>query len=206
MRVITGTKRGRKLRTPEGLDVRPTTDKVKESIFSIVQFAVPGAVVLDLFAGTGQLGIEALSRGAAKCLFIEKAAKTATLTEENITLCGFSDRSAIKRTDALSFLKNCPYRFDIAFLDPPYDSNLLAECLPALAPHMSENGIVIAEHDGSFFPEDSYGDLKLIKQYRYGQIYLSKFVSGEENEGGDEVDSVDGASDESNEDSEGGET
>jgi 16S rRNA (guanine(966)-N(2))-methyltransferase RsmD len=180
MRVITGTKRGRRLKTPEGLDVRPTTDKVKESVFSIVQFAVPGAIVLDLFAGTGQLGIEALSRGASKCLFIEKAQKTALLTEENVNLCGFGDKSAIKRTDAVTFLKNCPYWFDVAFLDPPYDSNLLAESLPLLANHMSRGGIVIAEHDGSFFPEESYGELKLVKQYRYGQIYLSKFVFGGE--------------------------
>jgi 16S rRNA (guanine(966)-N(2))-methyltransferase RsmD len=180
MRVITGTKRGRKLKTPEGLDVRPTTDKVKESVFSIVQFAVPGAIVLDLFAGTGQLGIEALSRGASKCLFIEKAQKTALLTEENVNLCGFGDKSAIKRTDAVTFLKNCPYWFDLAFLDPPYDSNLLADCLPLLANHMSDNGIVIAEHDGNFFPEENYGELRLVKQYRYGQIYLSKFVQGGE--------------------------
>ncbi|MDR0903724.1 MAG: 16S rRNA (guanine(966)-N(2))-methyltransferase RsmD [Ruminococcus sp.] len=191
MRVITGTKRGRRLKTPEGLDVRPTTDKVKESIFSIVQFAVPGAVVLDLFAGTGQLGIEALSRGASKCLFVEKAMKTAILTEENVNLCGFGDKSAIKRTDAASFLKNCPYWFDIAFLDPPYDSNLLADCLPLLASHMSDNGIVIAEHDGSFIPDESYGELRLVKQYRYGQIYLSKFVFGGE-DGGDIGEDEDG--------------
>jgi 16S rRNA (guanine(966)-N(2))-methyltransferase RsmD len=174
MRVITGTHRGRKLKTPEGFDIRPTTDKVKESIFSIVQFAVPGAVVLDLFAGTGQLGIEAMSRGAAKCLFVEKSREAAEITEANIETCRMADRTTLKRTDAVSFLKTCPYRFDIAFLDPPYDSSLLAQTLPLLPALMSDNGIVIAEHNANFIPEDCYGeDLKLVKQYKYGMIVLS---------------------------------
>jgi 16S rRNA (guanine(966)-N(2))-methyltransferase RsmD len=186
MRVITGTKRGRKLKTPEGFEVRPTTDKVKESVFSIVQFAVPGASVLDLFAGTGQLGIEALSRGANKCMFIEKSAKVSQLVEENINLCGFGDRAVIKRGEAAAFLKNCPYGFDIAFLDPPYDSNLLNECLPLVANVMNDNGIVIAEHDGKFFPDDCYGEkLRLVKQYRYGGIFLSKFIQGGDDDTGE---------------------
>jgi 16S rRNA (guanine(966)-N(2))-methyltransferase RsmD len=190
MRVITGSERGRKLKTPEGFEIRPTTDKVKESIFSIVQFAVPGAAVLDLFAGTGQLGIEALSRGAKKCLFIEKSVKAAEVTESNIAICKFGDRSSLRRADAVSFLKSCPYRFDIAFLDPPYDSNLLADTLPLLAPLMSENGIVIAEHDKHFIPEDIYGGrLRLTKQYRYGLVNLSKFeVKSDVTDGDAEVD------------------
>jgi 16S rRNA (guanine(966)-N(2))-methyltransferase RsmD len=176
MRVITGSKRGRKLRTLEGLDVRPTTDKVKEAMFSAVQFAVPGAIVLDLFAGSGQLGIEALSRGASKCLFIEQSAKAAEVVADNIGVCGFGDRSSLRRTDAVSFLKTCPYRFDIAFLDPPYDSNLLSQTLPLLEPLLTEGAIVIAEHDRNFIPEDQYGSrLKLTKQYRYGIVNVSKF-------------------------------
>jgi 16S rRNA (guanine(966)-N(2))-methyltransferase RsmD len=189
MRVITGTHRGRRLKTPEGYDIRPTTDKVKESIFSIIQFAVPGAVVLDLFAGTGQLGIEAMSRGASKCLFVERSRDSAEITQANIDTCGFTDRTTLKTTDAVSFLKTCPYRFDIAILDPPYDSSLLAQTLPLLPPLLSENGIVIAEHNAAFIPEECYGeDLRLVKQYRYGMIILSKFAklakSADNDEGG----------------------
>jgi 16S rRNA G966 N2-methylase RsmD len=118
-----------------------------------------------------------MSRGASKCLFVERSRESAEITQANINTCGFGDRTSLKITDAVSFLKTCPYKFDIAILDPPYDSNLLAQTLPLLSKLLSENGVVIAEHNASFIPEDLYGeDLRLVKQYKYGTIVLSKFA------------------------------
>ncbi|MDR0947284.1 MAG: 16S rRNA (guanine(966)-N(2))-methyltransferase RsmD [Ruminococcus sp.] len=178
MRVITGSARGRRLKTPDGFDVRPTTDKVKESIFSIIQFNIPGAAVLDLFSGSGQLGIEALSRGAKSCTFVDKSPESVKITLENITACGFLDISTVKRNDAESFVKICSgrgERFDIAFLDPPYDSSLLGNILPNLADIMNDGGIVILEHGNNFIPADSYaGKLFFDKSYSYGKINLTK--------------------------------
>ena len=96
MRVITGTCRGRRLLEPVGRDVRPTADQVKEAMFNIIQFDVEGRKVLDLFAGTGQLGIEALSRGAADCLFVDSARDSVRLVQENLRRCGLA-RSAVRR-------------------------------------------------------------------------------------------------------------
>ena len=106
MRVITGTARGRVLKELEGLETRPTTGKVKESLFSIIQFDVEGRRVLDLFAGTGQLGIEALSRGAAECVFIDRRADAVKLIQENLALCRLADRARVRQGDALPCLRS----------------------------------------------------------------------------------------------------
>ena len=129
MRVITGTARGRKLKDLPGLDTRPTTDKVKESIFNIVQFDIEGRRVLDLFAGTGQLGIEALSRGAEKCVFVDQSREAAKVIGENVKTTGFENRSRVAQGDAISFLTSCREKFGLAFLDPPYASDLLDKAL-----------------------------------------------------------------------------
>lgn len=121
MRVITGTARGRKLRTPENYDIRPTTDVVKEAIFNIVQFDVEGRRVLDLFAGTGQLGIEALSRGAASCVFIDSDKAAAAIVRDNLKACGLEGQ--VLQADAIGYLDSCG-KFDLIFIDPPYDSGL----------------------------------------------------------------------------------
>ena len=118
MRVITGTAKGKRLVTPEGKEItRPTGDKVKEGIFSSIQFILEGADVLDLFAGSGQLGIEALSRGAKTAVFVDKAKEAQKCISENIKNCGFADRSRVKTMDALLYLSGAMERFDIAFLD-----------------------------------------------------------------------------------------
>jgi 16S rRNA (guanine(966)-N(2))-methyltransferase RsmD len=179
MRVITGSARGRKLKSPDGFDIRPTTDKVKESIFSIIQFNIAGAEILDLFAGSGQLGIEALSRGASGCTFVDKSPDAVKTVLDNIATCGFGDRSTVKRNDAESYVKMCSdrdFRFDVALLDPPYASALLGNILPNLAKIMNDGGIVILEHGNSFIPAESYGGrLFFDKSYSYGKINLSKF-------------------------------
>ena len=113
MRVITGSARGRRLKDLPGLDTRPTTDKVKESIFNIVQFDVEGRRVLDLFAGTGQLGIEALSRGAEKCVFVDRSREAVKVVKENVTSTGFENQSQVIQGDGVSFLTSCREKFEI---------------------------------------------------------------------------------------------
>lgn len=168
MRVITGTARGKRLRTLEGDDVRPTTDKVKEAIFSIIQFDIPQAKVLDLFAGSGQLGIEALSRGAKSCVFVDKNRQALNYIRENTENCGFSDFSRIVSADAADYLKNCP-DFDIALLDPPYSKGILLEVLPLLERRMNPGGTVVCEHEGGLSLPESFGRLKKAREYSYGK-------------------------------------
>jgi len=175
MRVITGTARGRKLRDLPGLDTRPTTDKVKESMFNIVQFDVEGRKVLDLFSGTGQLGIEALSRGAASCVFVDSSRGAARVIEENLRLTGLDGRARVVQGDALGFLGACRDKFALAFLDPPYDSLLLEQALFRMAEIdiMQENGIIVCESAaGASLPalRDPYARGR---EYRYGKIKLT---------------------------------
>ena len=116
MRVITGSARGRKLKTPENYDIRPTTDNVKESVFNIIQFDIEGRRVLDLFAGTGQLGIECLSRGASSAVFVDQSREAVKIVKENLKACGLT--GTVVQADAMSFLRTCG-KFDIIFVDPP---------------------------------------------------------------------------------------
>ena len=175
MRVITGQARGMKLITLEGDDVRPTTDMVKEAIFSIIQFSVPGAKVLDLFAGSGQLGIEALSRGASSCTFIDRNKAAVDAVRENLAHCKLVDSAKVENTDSLNFLKLTPAKYDIAFLDPPYRQGILDKAMPLLGRVMNEGAVAVCEHEKEYQPAESYGDLKLRKRYKYGKIMLSVY-------------------------------
>lgn len=168
MRVITGSARGKRLKTLEGEDVRPTTDKVKEAIFSIIQFDLPEAKVLDLFAGSGQLGIEALSRGAKSCVFVDKNRQAINIIKENVESCGFSDFSRILNADSADYLKNCP-DFDIALLDPPYSNGILNDILPLLEKRISDGGTVVCEHEGGLSLPEEFGKLKKAREYSYGK-------------------------------------
>lgn len=148
MRVITGSARGRKLVTVEGTEiVRPTADSVKEAIFSAIQFEIEGRTVLDLFAGSGQLGIEALSRGAAECWFVDSAAQSIRAVRENVAATGFEDKAHIMSMPFSAFLKSTNATFDVAVLDPPYNRDLLRKALPLLVPKMSERGVIVCEHE-----------------------------------------------------------
>ena len=144
MRVITGKARGRRLREPKGMDIRPTTDMVKEAVFNILQFELEGARVLDLFAGTGQLGIEALSRGAAEAVFVDGSSAAVKIVRENLKLCGFEAR--VLQGDAIGYLPSLG-RFDVVFLDPPYDSGLLEKALEVIenVDLLSDGGIIVCE-------------------------------------------------------------
>ena len=177
MRIIAGMARGRKLREPSGVAIRPTTDMVKESIFNIVQFDVEGRAVLDLFAGTGQLGIEALSRGAVRVTFVDESLEALKLVKKNIELAGFSDNTDIVRSDALEFL-NRGTRYDLIFLDPPYNSGLLEKALKAINQFdiLKDNGIIVCESKvGKVMPELS-APYEKRKEYRYGTVKITLYV------------------------------
>ena len=175
MRIISGLARGRKLKEPQGLDTRPTTDKVKESIFNIVQFDVEGRRVLDLFAGTGQLGLEALSRGAERCTFVDQRREAAALVRENVKLCRFEDRARVAQEEALSFLSSCREKFDVVFLDPPYQSGLLEKTLERLTQFdiLREHGIIVCESGTEWSVPTLAPPYEAGREYRYGQIKLT---------------------------------
>lgn len=146
MRVITGTARGTKLKTPEGMLTRPTTDRVKEALFNIIQFDIAGDV-LDLFAGTGQLGIEALSRGASRAVFVDHRQDAAALVRENLRRTHFEDRGEVVCTDFTQYLARCRRKFRLIFLDPPYAEKSLETAIQRLSEIdiLSDGGIIITE-------------------------------------------------------------
>ena len=182
MRVITGTARGRKLVTLEGDDVRPTTDEVKESLFNIIQFDVEGALVLDLFAGRGQIGIEAISRGARQAVFVDKSKKSIEIIKQNLKTTGFEKKAAVLNCDSLAFLLRRSEKYDIAFLDPPYAKGILQNALEGVASVMNENGIIICECSlGEELPEQ-VGDFVVFKEYKYGKTLLVSYKIPEKQE------------------------
>ena len=176
MRVITGSARGRRLKELQGMDTRPTTDKVKESLFSIVQFDIEGRRVLDLFAGTGQLGIEALSRGAEQAGFVERRSDAVQLVRENLELCRLQDRAHVVSGDAMNYLKSGE-RFDLIFLDPPYASGLLQQALEQIAKFdiCREHGIIVAESAADQALPVLPAPYCLYREYRYGKIKLTVY-------------------------------
>ena len=164
MRVITGTARGMALTTLDGEATRPTLAKVKEALFSAIQFDIEGRRVLDLFAGSGQLGIEALSRGALKCVFTDQSQNAIEVIKRNVQKTGFLKESVVCRTDYASFLRGTKETFDIAFLDPPYGNGLLIKAMALLPEVMSEYGIVVCEHPSDEHLPDSFGGFELQKE------------------------------------------
>ena len=178
MRVITGQARGRKLISPEGYDVRPTTDKVKESIFNIIQFQLADAVVLDLFAGSGQLGIEALSRGAAKAVFVDSSRKSLEVVKKNIELCRFQSVSRTFLGDASAFLRATAEKFDVVFLDPPYHNNLCVTALGLLDGAVNDDAIIICETQNDEELPESIGRFTVERVYTYSSIKLTVYRAG----------------------------
>ena len=175
MRVITGTARGRKLMEPRGMEIRPTTDQVKEAAYNIVQFDVEGRRVLDLFAGTGQMGIEALSRGAASCTFIDAGREAVALVKENLKRCQL--QAQVLQTDAISYLSTCG-AYDLIFLDPPYDTDLLERALMAIEQFdiLSEGGIILCESRREKPLPALSAPYCLKKEYRYGKLKLTVYT------------------------------
>ncbi len=175
MRVITGSARGRKLKTPENDDIRPTTDNVKEAVFNIIQFDVEGRRVLDLFAGTGQLGIEALSRGAAEAVFVDRDREAVKIVKENLKTCSL--QAAVRQEDALTALRR-DEKFDLIFVDPPYDAGLYGDVLETIksVDKLTDGGIIICEaRRDEPLPEldPPYGKRK---EYRYGKVKIAVYT------------------------------
>ncbi len=175
MRVITGSARGRRLETLEGESVRPTADRIKEAVFSIIQFETEGRVFLDLFAGSGQMGIEALSRGAKEAYFVDSAKKSVETVKRNLKATKLEDNARVFNADFRSFLAAHSEKFDIVFLDPPYKTGMLQEALELSAQAVKETGVIIAENPMDEEILSNYGDFTLDRQYRYGKIKISTF-------------------------------
>lgn len=175
MRVITGSARGKKLKTLDGLDVRPTTDRVKEGIFNVIQFDLPGTRFLDLFAGSGQIGIEALSRGAEYAVFIDESPKAQQVVKENLQSAGLFRQSRVMSMEAGRYLESSREKFDIAYLDPPYQKEILPEILPKTAAVMAPEGMILCEHLKEDVLPECVSGYTLAKRYTYGKICVSVY-------------------------------
>jgi len=170
VRVITGIARGRRLETLPGEETRPTTEKVKESLFSAIQFDIEGRRVLDLFAGSGQLGIEALSRGASGCVFVDKNTQAVQVIRRNLQHTGLAAAAQVLSTDALSYLTRPKDRFDLVFLDPPYDAGLLVPALEKVTPLVNDGGIIVCETDDTTELAQQIDRFSLSRTYRFGHV------------------------------------
>ena len=175
MRVVAGTARGTVLKTPDGLLTRPTADRVKEAVFSILHFDVQDAVVLDLFGGTGQLGIEALSRGAKSAVFVDAGEPACKLIRENLRRTKLEVEGKVVRADYMDYLKRCRETFDIILLDPPYAEVFLENALKCIAEIdiLQSGGIIVTERPvGKELPWEFEGFARS-KDYKYGNTVLS---------------------------------
>ncbi len=173
MRVISGEKRGTKLFSLEGDNTRPTLDRVKESLFNIIQFDLVDSVFLDLFAGSGQIALEALSRGANSAVLVDSSAKAIAICKKNISATKFSDKAKVVNADYACFLLGNKQEYDIAFLDPPYNEGILQDVLPKLASFMKNEGIIICEHSLDDVLPETVEHFKKSKSYKYGKIMLT---------------------------------
>ena len=177
MRIIAGELKGRRLMTPQDNRVRPTTDKVKEAVFSMVQSYLPDGVVIDCFAGTGSLGLEAVSRGARHVYFIDKDKASIRLVKENVAYCGVGDRATILWADYERALGKVDQQADVIFLDPPYDAGIIEDVIGCIIEkdRLAEDGIIVCEH--SFYdsmPEEISG-LTVLKSKKYGKIGITVY-------------------------------
>ena len=175
MRVITGKARGVQLKTPEGMQTRPTADRVKEALFSIINFDIPGAKVLDLFGGTGQLGIEALSRGAASAVFVDAREDSCKLIRENLKRTKLEQDAKVVRSDYLDYLNRCREQYNIIFLDPPYAEVFLENAIKKITEIdiLQSDGIIVAERPlGKELPWEFEGFTRS-KDYKYGKVLLT---------------------------------
>lgn len=175
MRVITGIAKGMKLETLDGDETRPTSDRVKESIFNIIQFDIEGRRALDLFAGSGQLGIEALSRGARSAVFVDNSGAAARVIRNNLEKTRLLGNSRVIQSNYDSYLRTCHEQFELIFLDPPYQSKMLQKSLEIISEFdiLAIRGIIICEHPDtgklSFTDMGKYD----VKDYQYGKTIIS---------------------------------
>ena len=175
MRVITGKARGVQLKTPEGMLTRPTADRVKEALFSIINFDLPGAVVLDLFGGTGQLGIEALSRGANSAVFVDQREDACKIIRENLRRTKLETQAKVVRSDYLDYLRRSREQFDIILLDPPYAEVFLENALKCIAEIdiLKTGGIIVAERPVEKELPFEFEGYTRSRDYKYGKTLLT---------------------------------
>ena len=173
MRVITGLAKGKRLKTLEGNDVRPTPERVKEAVFSAIQFELEGRSFLDLFAGSGQMGIEALSRGAAFCLFADANPEAAEMVRANLAHTGFTEQAKVIRGDYAAVLAGLDRTFDFIFLDPPYAAGLLPKAAELCERVLSPVGLLICEHPKEQQLPNAIGSLQRVKLYKHGRVHFS---------------------------------
>ncbi len=181
MRVISGIRRGLKLKAPDGINTRPTTDRVKESVFNIIQAHLPADKVLDLFSGSGALGIEALSRGSESCVFVESGREAYSITEYNLNLSKLSDKARLLFMDSVSYLKSACESFDIIFLDPPYNKGYISTVLQLISERnlLSDDGIIVVETEKGG-EAATHPDFKTIREATYGKTVINVLIRGEE--------------------------
>ncbi len=174
MRVISGSARGKKLCTLEGRDIRPTLDRVKESIFNMIAFDLPGAMVLDLFCGSGALGIEALSRGADHATFVDSNSPSLSVTKKNLDDTRLDSRSSCVLSDSLQFLETTAEQFDIIFIDPPYESALYQDVLDSILSRklLKPDGQVVVELDKEMTPPFSCDGFSEKREKTYGRVKI----------------------------------
>lgn len=175
MRVTTGTARGRKLLTLEGVKVRPTTGRVKEAVFSAIQFEIEGRKFLDLFAGSGQMGIEALSRGAKSAVFVDASPESINTIKKNIQSCGFEKKATVINSEYANFLRLRHEFFDIAYLDPPFGENILGSAIDLLSEKISDSGVIICESLKEDELPENAGKFAISKRYQYGKTVITMY-------------------------------
>jgi 16S rRNA (guanine966-N2)-methyltransferase len=178
MRIITGIAKGRKILAPEGIDTRPTSDRVKESVFNRISKKIYGARVLDMFSGTGNLGLESLSRGAQTCTFIEKNKNTHRILVENITSLGSKENSEVYNNDAFDILEKIgrnAAKYDIIFLDPPYSKGLVEKAILKIneIDLLDDGGIIMSEYDENDVIPESLNNIKIYRTEKYGRTKIS---------------------------------
>lgn len=180
MRIISGSRRGHKLHEFEGYDVRPTADRVKESIFNLIQNYVAQARVLDMFAGSGALSFEALSRGAEYAVLLDSDKRSVELIKKNVRELKFENLCEVRETSCFDYVKDCRQKFDIIFLDPPYNKGLIEPALTAISEYelLSESGIVLLESDNTDF-KSGFTGLIMEKQRRYGRTFVTVYKRAE---------------------------
>lgn len=174
MRVISGSARGKKLLCVDGNDVRPTLDRVKESVFNMIAFDIADALVLDLFSGSGALGIEALSRGAAEGVFIDNSSDSLAVTKKNLEATHLLNCATVKKTDSIEFLNSCNKKFDIIFIDPPYESDLYERSLKAIKENgiLNDDGFIVLEYDTITTPPFELCGFEILKEKKYGRVKI----------------------------------
>ena len=181
MRVIGGAYKGRNLRTPKGLAVRPTSDRLRETLFNILAPVIEGSRFLDICAGSGAVAIEALSRGAARVVFVDVSRRSCAVIEENLAQIGISHGADIINRDALAAIKRLEAEseeFDIIFFDPPYESELYSQAMKLIASSgiLSGEGVVVVEHRAKTPPESEFGDLRAYREVRQGESSLAFYA------------------------------